>query len=1184
MLATQEVAGTTPHVTSFSAPSQDQINRQKLQQLTRLILIGGCALPDDASTADLVQRVNNRVEPQLQGDTPLDVGAVQTLIEKALVEEGAVKAAAAASNYRAAHTRLRQETGGMFRRLFTVEGQDPFLQFEYEQHECIIRHHVTGEIKHQSSGEVPKHWSKNARDVLISKYFRRGGVPMVTEPSAEPFDGPDWLRPRRALPNCEVGGEISVRQTIRRIVGHWTYVGYVNGYFDPTPEEITANTPLGGDLPERSCLIQKLRDRNALAFYDENVYIILAQMAAPNSPQWFNTGLWWAYGIDGKTDGHYRVDLPHKLKAYGFETSPSLAEHNQQLEPYVIKSTSAYRYVQVHACYILTVSDEMYNGHTGITDWWTTEARIFKYGSGSGANISDIRGHTERLSGGGFSSGPMPFLKVADAGGGALKSGGVTRRAARMVVMNADHPDVDQFIACKTLSEDMVAAAVCGSRRIAERCQKIMDAVSAAGDLNFEELCRLPAVRSASVAALSDDVPSNYVSHAIRLASQGVKQWPGKSFDSEYEGEAYSNVPFQNANHSVRVTQGFYDAVRDDKSWSAINRVDRQTVWTKPARQVEHEIAESAWRCGDPGLQYDTNTNDWNVTPVDGRIHASNPCSEHLRLNDSACNLASLRITRFLRDDGTLDVERYLHVVQLWMVILDISITMSHLPEKAVALNVYNYRDTGLGYADLGAMAMNLGLAYDSAEARAVAGIATALLQGQCHLTSARLAQKLGAYPRFWANREHHQRCVRNHMAALDPTIPFEQLTNKPPVLDMRALTSAMGPQGSQLHAIALDLFHTAYDAGQKFGYRNAEMSVIAPTGTISIVMDADTTSVEPMIGLLVYKTLAGGGTFVVEPANAVKKALRRLGYAPEQAIERVKAANGAEAIQLHVQENHRAVFDTALPDPLSGRSIPWEAHIQMMAAIQPFISGGISKTINMPADASIDDVKRAYRMANDLGIKSLAVYRDGSKLSQPLNIPGLSKAALQRQSPRLDPNSRMKLPWNRKPGIDICVTLGDGELYLKTTCYEDGAVGEIWATYTADQGIIQALLSHVCKTANVALQYGVPLSRIIRSWEDSNFEPKGMVQGHPNIKNASSLMNLMAKLLDFHCLGNTRSLNVSPSANDLALAARRSETAEATLATKLSGDSCPDCGALLVVSGAGCKKCKSCGYAGGCG
>lgn len=1472
--------------------------KQKITQAVKLCLVNGCGWSDVGDINLAADNITDEVFRALGEVTgSVHVDRIQDLVTAALRRNQMPDAAERFSEYCREHARLRDDASRGIKRFFTKDDQDPFSLFEYERYECVIRHHETGKEIFRGTGEVPRHWSTTARDILISKYFRKAGVPDRTIISPVATTAPEWLKPRVATVDATRGAETSIRQVVHRIVGHWTYSGYVNGYFDAVPEELVLfpGTPA------------EAKERNAKSFYAENVFIMLQQFAAPNSPQWFNTGLSWAYGITGQPAGQWYADLPNdNTRAYS-NTLP-VAEHNQKLESSIKRTTDAYTRVAGHACFILSVADELFNGSDGITDWITTEARIFRFGAGSGINISNLRGRGERLSGGGVSSGVMSFARVADVNGGTIKSGGITRRAARMVVMDADHPDISEFITCKAKSENMVASMICGSQVVADYCQKIMLAVPA--NVGFNDAMAAPALRHLIRDALDAHVPYRYIEKAVRMAVDGDRTWTESIYDSAYEGTAYTMAPYQNANHSVRIPSDFYTKVDADAAWQRNWRLGG-VAHTGPARELETEMAEACWHSGDPGAQFSTTINEWNVTPNDGEIKASNPCqpahatlltphgiktlgsvevgdeiwtgskwaaikrkvytgikpvfkfrtaagfflgtachkvfqggkrveagdaveidicrgpslkaikldkqamvdgwvlgasdielsngviclrrsgsdaeksalehfstfltspnaaggsyawkvettitadelpltytrsvpsrfkfggrdrvasflrglyaakgfvtvygnqivlefesfqmisdvqemlgvlgvasfyttniekpvalstngallrgesynlnvtkdrnvfmnligliaigktqqvvsdglsteqqktsyevrsrqalgdlpvwdievdaeehsywtggllvsncAEHMRLNNSGCNLASTRLSLYRREDGSIDVDALLHVTSLWTTILDITVSMAALPEKAVAIGVYNYRDIGLGFADLGSLLMSMGFAYDSDEGRTVAGMMTALMQGQAHLTSAQLAKRLGPYPRFEANKAQHLRCVKNHMAALGVE-EFTGLTNKPPVIDLAVLRRALpGDTADAVHKLATALFAESYALAEKHGYRNAEITVVAPTGTIGFVMDCDTTGVEPMFAILAYKILAGGGKMIVEPAACVRAGLLSLGYnRPE--VETVLAevrshidkmtADGKKVNEADIQDilrrsikpEHRPVFDTAV----GKYSIAWPAHIKMMASVQSFISGAISKSVNLPASASVEDMRQAFRMSHDLGVKAVAIYRDGSKLSQPLNV-GKGDIILVRHSPHLDTAKRMKLGYKRVPGIDIVVGFGDGHLYVRTSCYDDGSVGEIWATYTADQGLVQALLSHICKTANLALQFGVPLNEIITSWSNSVFEPKGAVSGHPHIKWATSITNLLGRLLSFHCLGDNSVVQVKPEGV--------AELDYQDQVMNLTGDSCPHCGSLLYVpSGANCKRCKNCGHAGGCG
>jgi ribonucleoside-diphosphate reductase alpha chain len=1144
-------------------------------------------------------------------------------------------------------------------RRFTQQGADPFAQFEYDSHDCVITNYKTKETVFELRGAVvPRSWSKNARDTLISKYFRKGGVPLETVRHADYGHLPDWLCPRVAAPGSQVGGEVSVQQVISRIVGHWTFAGYTNHYFDPSQEQLTG--VVSGNA------VEEIRLCNARAYFDEMVFILLSQMGAPNSPQWFNSGLWWAYGLTGSAQGHWVVDLPSNTREMDssiFVPLLGIKDWMSEMDKFARHSLSAYQNPQVHACFILDVKDTLL-GTDGILPWIEREARIFKYGSGSGVNPSKLRSKHEKLSGGGKSSGLMSWLESADRSAGAIKSGGTTRRAAKMVTVDLDHPDVHEFVFCKTEAEIAVASMVIGSRLIKKHCQSVMDAIGGSDKVllsldDAQELAEKPIAEAKAVGVLD-----NYIIKAIHLAIQGEKQWPDVVFDEDFNGRAYAIAPFQNANHSVRIPSDFYAAVDAGADWQFVARTDKSTR-SFPSRDLETEIAKNGWFCGDPGVQYDTTCNDWNVTPHDGRIDASNPCSEHMRLNGSACNLASQRLMAFYKG-GKFDVEAFLHSTHLWQFTLDLSNSLASLPDRTTAINVYNYRDTGLGYADLGAFLMAHCLPYDSDGALSLAGIVSSLMQAQCHVTSAKLAESLGAYPRFHANKQDHLRCVLNHRRAFEgqrSKDAYEGLTVAPMPIDHESLKAALGhDQWLDLFVINRKLWEAAIDGGNRWGYRNAEMTVIAPTGTIGITLDCDTTGVEPLYGLKVFKQLVGGGGMDFTP-QCLRIALRKLEYFGHDIEEIVRFVNehgcvptaqNPTADGVYITEEHVPVFATAASQDPHNPAIAWAAHIRMMAAVQSFISGAISKTVNMPADATIEEVRQAYRMGHDLGTKAIALYRDGCKLSQPLNLkakpkkpdaaeilktaadnPAARKAFaesraaaitqtiahsdvrsgqakqiigaiagdddLVRRGEELEAlgrnaikvisppqvGTRVKLGWNRRPGIDISTEVGNGKLYLRTVRYDDGRVAEIWATYSADQGTLQAMLDMVCKTANVALQGGIPITWIVKSWMDSKFEPNGLTASHPYVKTYTSIMNLIAKLLAYHELGDESVLNVKPPiAGDHGIPPTYKFPGTAPETTSPSGvslEKCPECAGSMIPNGT-CKKCVNCGFGGGCG
>jgi len=867
-------------------------------------------------------------------------------------------------------------------RRFTQPGTSPYEMFEYTKRSSVLRNPDGSIVFQMDDIEVPVHWSQVATDILAQKYFRRAGVPQYDEQG-------NLLRDANGEPI--LGSERSVKQVVHRLVGCWTDWGKRYGYFDS--------------------------DDDANAFYDELVYMLLAQMAAPNSPQWFNAGLAWAYGITGSPQGHYYVEPETgELKA----------------------SSDAYTRPQPHACFIQSIADDLVN-EGGIFDLVTREARIFKYGSGTGTNFSPLRAKGEKLSGGGVSSGLMSFLKVFDRAAGAIKSGGTTRRAAKMVIVDIDHPDVEEFITWKAKEEEKVAALVTGSRINATFLKAIAAEAAAAG----ADYATNPRLRTLIRRALHRGIPRAYIERTLALVRQGITDIELDVFDTHYEGEAYLTVSGQNSNNSVRVTNKFMEAVLADRPWHLRWRTTGQVARTLSARSLWNSINLSAWNSADPGLQFDTTINEWHTCPNDGRINGSNPCSEYMFLDDTACNLASLNLAHFLDEDhGTFRVEDFCHAVRLWTIVLEISVLMAQFPSRAIARRSYEYRTLGLGYANLGTVLMVLGIPYDSPEALAYCGAITALMTGEAYATSAEMARQLGPFPRFAANREPMLRVIRNHRRAVynAPAQEYEGLTILPMGLDAtKCADSAL------VHA-ARAAWDRALELGELYGYRNAQVTVIAPTGTIGLLMDCDTTGIEPDFAIVKFKKLAGGGYFKIVN-QSVSKALRRLGYTPEQidAIERYCKGHGTlvgcptinrarlkekgftdEALaaiesqldtvfdirfafnkwtlgeefctrvlgftrqQLddpsfdmlaalgftkeeierandyvcgtmmiegapHLKPEHLPIFDCANKCGKRGqRFIPFMAHVRMMAAAQPFISGAISKTINMPAEATV--------------------------------------------------------------------------------------------------------------------------------------------------------------------------------------------------------------------------------------
>ena len=919
-------------------------------------------------------------------------------------------------------------------RRFTKTDQSPYAGIEFRLATSEIRNPDGSVVFRADDVEVPAHWSQVASDVLAQKYFRKAGVPARLK-KVEEETVPSWLwrsvpdeAALKELPEKErTIGERGAQQVFDRLAGTWTYWGWKGGYFDS--------------------------EEDARAFFDEHRYMLAMQMCAPNSPQWFNTGLFWAYGIDGPSQGHYYVD---------FATGK------------LTKSKSAYEHPQPHACFIQSINDDLV-GDGGIMDLWVREARLFKYGSGTGTNFSRLRGENERLSGGGKSSGLMSFLKIGDRAAGAIKSGGTTRRAAKMVIVDADHPDIEQYIDWKVKEEQKVAALVTGSKINQKHLRAVLKACvncEGSGDDCFTP-DKNPALRREIKLARKAYVPDAYIKRVIQFARQGYKDIEFPIYDTDWDSEAYLTVSGQNSNNTVRVTDEFLKAVEADADWDLTWRTNGKVAKTVKARALWDQIATAAWASADPGLQFHTTVNDWHTCPASGPIRASNPCSEYMFLDDTACNLASLNLLAFHeKNTRKFDIEAYEHAVRLWTIVLEISVMMAQFPSKEIAQLSFEYRTLGLGYANVGGLLMSSGIAYDSEAGRAICAALTAIMTGVSYATSAEMAAILGAFPGYKKNREAMLRVMRNHRrAAYGERTGYEKLA-MPPV----PLQHAACPD-QDLIAHAKRAWDLALKLGEEHGYRNAQASVVAPTGTIGLVMDCDTTGIEPDFALVKFKKLAGGGYFKIIN-QAVPEALRVLGYSEAQIAEidvyavghgtlsnapainhttlkvkgftdeaiakvekalptafdikfafnkwtlgedfcrevlgidadelakpgfdmlahlgfsrrEIEAANvhvcGAMTVEgaPHLKAEHYPVFDCANPCGRNGkRYLSVESHIRMLAAAQPFISGAISKTINMPNDAAIEDCKAAYLLSWKLALKANALYRDGSKLSQPL-------------------------------------------------------------------------------------------------------------------------------------------------------------------------------------------------------
>jgi len=1084
-----------------------------------------------------------------------------------------------------------------FERRYTQAGKSPFAGLAFRAADSEIRNPDGSVVFSMKGIDVPADWSQVAADVLAQKYFRRAGVAARLK-KVEENDVPSWLwrsvpdaAALEALPAAErYGSEMSARQVFGRMAGAWTYWGWKGGYFDS--------------------------EDDARAFHDDLCWMLAAQFCAPNSPQWFNTGLHWAYGIDGPGQGHWFVDY-----------------RDGQSYP----SASAYERPQPHACFIQSVADDLVN-EGGIMDLWIREARLFKYGSGTGSNFSALRGENERLSGGGKSSGLMSFLKIGDRAAGAIKSGGTTRRAAKMVCVDVDHPDIEQFISWKMLEEQKVAALVAGSKLANKHLNAVMQAcLEGDGEAAFDPK-RNPALRRAIVAARQVAVSENYIQRVIQFARQGYTELDFPVFDTDWESEAYATVAGQNANNSVRVSDAFLRAVEEDREWALTARVGGKVVKTVSARALWDRIAEAAWHSADPGIQYDTTINDWHTCPASGRINASNPCSEYMFLDDTACNLASLNLMKFRQDDGTIDVASYEHATRMWTVVLEISVMMAQYPSRKIAELSWHYRTLGLGYANLGALLMSSGLGYDSAAGRAIAGALTALMTGTAYATSAEMAGWMGPFPGYADNSDGMLRVIRNHRrAAHGARTGYEGLAIAPQPLD------AANCPDPALVAAAKASWDKALALGQEHGFRNAQVSVIAPTGTIGLVMDCDTTGIEPDFALVKFKKLAGGGYFKIIN-RTVPLALSTLGY-DEEAIGRIVAhavghgtlvgapgvnhpalaARGFDAAALErvekaiatsfdiryafsrytlgdafcrtvlglddeamadprldvlarlgfsrtdiaaaniyacgsmslegapdLADEHLSVFDCANPCGRDGtRCLSAESHIRMMAAAQPFVSGAISKTINMPNAATVEDCRKAYEMSWKLGLKANALYRDGSKLSQPLSAmalgddvaanddlaemspaaraPIVAERIVERIIEREVKAGRERLP-DRRKGYTQKAIVGGHKVYLRTGEYEDGRVGEIFVDMHKEGAAFRSLMNNFAIAISIGLQYGVPLEEFVEAYTFTRFDPSGLVEGNDAIKMSTSVLDYIFRELAISYLGRSDLAHVQQS------------------------------------------------------
>ena len=1076
-------------------------------------------------------------------------------------------------------------------RRFTKADQDTYADLEFSLTSSEIRNPDGTTVFKLDDVEIPVGWSQVASDVLAQKYFRKAGVAAILKPVKEKGvpsflwrHVPDEVALADLPEDDRFGGETSAKQVFRRLAGAWCYWGWKGGYF--TTED------------------------DARAYFDEMQLMLARQMAAPNSPQWFNTGLHWAYGIDGPAQGHHYVD--HKTGK-------------------LTKSTSSYEHPQPHACFIQSVSDDLVN-EGGIMDLWVREARLFKYGSGTGSNFSELRGEGEKLSGGGKSSGLMSFLKIGDRAAGAIKSGGTTRRAAKMVVVDIDHPDIEQYIDWKVNEEQKVAALVTGSKTVQKHMTAVMKACvncEADNDDCFDPKLNT-ALKREIKAAKKAMVPENYIKRVIQFAKQGYTDIEFKTYDTDWDSEAYLTVSGQNSNNSISVKDEFLRAVESDGEWNLMNRIDGKVAKTVKAKELWERVGYAAWASADPGIHFNTTMNDWHTCPAEGRIRASNPCSEYMFLDDTACNLASINLLQY-RDaaTGKFDIARYEHTVRLWTIVLEISVMMAQFPSKRIAELSYKYRTLGLGYANIGGLLMTSGISYDSDEGRAICGALTAVMTGIAYATSAEMAGELGPFPGYKPNAKNMLRVMKNHRrAAYGEAQGYEALAVNPVPLKAEDCPDA------EMITHAKAAWDKAIELGEKNGYRNAQATVIAPTGTIGLVMDCDTTGIEPDFALVKFKKLAGGGYFKIIN-RAVPEALRTLGYseheiaeieayavghgtldqAPainpgslrakgfgEETIDTInKALKSAfdikfvfnrwtvgdeqmakfevpeeklsdpafdllthlgfskadiEAANIHIcgamtlegapflKEEHYAVFDCANPcGKIGKRYLSVDSHIRMMAAAQPFISGAISKTINMPNDATVDDCKQAYMLSWKLALKANALYRDGSKLSQPLNasliedtddeddaIEAIVEAPAAQRAVEVTERiveriiekvsrEQEKLPTRRK-GYTQKAKIGGHTVFLRTGEYDDGRLGEIFLDMNKEGSTLRALINNFAISVSLGLQYGVPLEEYVDAFVFTKFEPAGMVQGNDAIKSATSILDYVFRELAVSYLG----------------------------------------------------------------
>ncbi|MBN2533606.1 MAG: adenosylcobalamin-dependent ribonucleoside-diphosphate reductase [Spirochaetales bacterium] len=1115
-------------------------------------------------------------------------------------------------------------------RIFTKNG-NPYQGISFEKRISEIKDPEGKRIFRQEDVTVPSFWSQVATDILAQKYFRKSGVP---------------------LKNGKKGRENDARQVFHRLSYTWSEWGGRYGYFHS--------------------------DEDKKNFYDEICYMLAHQMAAPNSPQWFNTGLFSVYGIKGPAQGHYYID-------------PDTGKLNQ--------SGSAYERPQPHACFILPIEDTLVN-KDGIMELLIKEARLFKYGSGTGTNFSRLRGKGEPLSGGGFSSGLLSFLKIGDRSASAIKSGGTTRRAAKMITLDADHPDIKEYIDWKIQEEYKVACLVTGSKIIKKHTESIISASMIRKGNTFIDPEKNQDLYYAVKDALEDHVPPGYIYRLIHLLQQGKIPDDLREYTVDWEGEAYNSVSGQAVNNSIRVSNEFMQAVLDDKEWVLTYRTNGKVKDKIRARELWEEITCAAWSCADPALQFHTTINEWHTCPEGGEIRASNPCSEYMFLDDTACNLASFNLVKFYdKEKGIFAIEEFLHAVSLWTIVLEISVLMAQYPGEELARRSYDYRTIGLGFANLGSLLMQMGIPYDSDKGRNITAALSALLTGQAYRTSAMIAKELGPFPKFQENREHMLKVIRNHHNAALNKSPeaYEDLSVTPVGLNQKYLPREW------IDAVKR-VWNAALTHGQEYGYRNAQVSAIAPTGTIGLIMDCDTTGIEPDFSLVKFKRFAGGMihklintsmipslrklgypenkisdiisycaghrtlhnapgislkqlkekgfsdqmlqkieqetghalsiTHVITPEILGKDRviqhlgfslktieqprfhlLKSLGFTPEEIEKADNYACGMMTIEgaPHLKKSDYPVFDTANPGGNYGRRfISPGAHIKMMAAIQPFVSGAISKTINLPAHATIEEVKQVFLSSWQKMLKSISIYRDCSKLSQPLYSRVIESDSVLKTifknnavdkkirtgekdtSPAVPGRStRTSLPPRRK-GYTQKAKIGGHSIFLRTGDYTDGRLGEIFLDMYKEGAAFRSLLNSFAIAVSLGLQYGVPLEEYVDAFTFTRFEPNGIVQDHENIRMATSVLDFIFRDLALNYLKRIDLVQVKP--DDL-ISTGTMETKEeqspgdydpenpSSIARLkgYEGDPCSVCGHFTLIRNGTCLKCETCGATTGC-